>query len=271
MRQRVLLDRRQCLRQRLVAVGVEVGIAGVVVNGVELAELLPRELRDVLGVAPRDVLVGQAGKEGSTDHLLDRRLGRRQSAFHLVEDDPLVTKAARRVGGVLELVANALLLEGVLREAWKEGRVEVDLEEIHEVFCVARAEWVHRPVRAGEGVHESGQRPAGHAEERVAHRESFRASEDDVLEDVRDPAGILRHSWKEDGEGVVVVGALDVNVPCAGVLVLQFQVRALEPFEPFSAKDRVSTDRSDTPRARPGHVEESKSRGGRGVRGYDWK
>jgi hypothetical protein len=81
----------------------------------------------VLRVATRDVLVRQAGEERASHSLLDGRLGRCEGALHLVEDDALVAQAAAGIFGVLELEADALLLERVFGEAWEKGRVEVDL------------------------------------------------------------------------------------------------------------------------------------------------
>ena len=109
----------------------------MVVDGVELAKLLPREVGDVLGVAARDVLVRQAWEEGAAHYSLHGRLGRGEGALHLVEDDALVAQAAFGVRWVLELEADAFLFEGVLVESWEKGRVEVDLEEVLEVLRVA--------------------------------------------------------------------------------------------------------------------------------------
>ena len=46
----------------------------MVVDSVEVAQFLPREVGDVLGISARYVLVGQAGKQGFSDRPLHRRL-----------------------------------------------------------------------------------------------------------------------------------------------------------------------------------------------------
>ncbi len=220
------------------------GVAGVVVAGVEPAEHLPGEVGDVLRVAAADIRVCQAGKQRPADRAVDGGPGRREGALHLVEDDAPVSQPALRIGGVLELEADPLLLERVLAQAWKEGGVEVDVEEVLEVLLVAGAEEVGGPVRAGEGVHEGRERAAGHAEERVSDRVALRAGEDDVLEDVRNARGVVGRGREEDGETVVVVGAFDVDVSCAGSLVLELDVCAVQPGERLAAPDRVATDRA---------------------------
>src|SRR5438093_101435 len=91
--------------------------------------------------------------------------------------------AARATSGIL---ASICMRWNRAVESREEGRVEVDLEEVLVVPGVAGAEQVHRPVGARERVHECREGAAGHAEEGVADRETLRAGEDDVLEDVRD-------------------------------------------------------------------------------------
>ena len=91
----------------------------------EVAELLPGEVGDVLGVAARDERVGEAGEQRRPDRALHGRLRRRQGSLHLVEHDALVTETAFGVVGNLVLVADSLLLEGILGQGGKEGRVQV--------------------------------------------------------------------------------------------------------------------------------------------------
>ena len=75
-----------------------------------------------------------------------------------------------------------------------------------------------------------------------------------MLEDVRDPGGVAGGRRKEDGEAVVVVRALDMDVPRAGALMLELQVRAFEALERLTADDRVAADSSDRAGFRFGHV-----------------
>ena len=211
---------------------------------VKRAQVFPGEVGDVLRVAAGDVLVGQVFEERLADRAIDGRGRGRQGAFHLVENHALVPQPALRVSGLFKLEADPLLLEGVFVESREEGRIEVDLEEVHVVLGVAGAEQVHRPVGARERVHERREGASGHAEEGVADRKTLRAREDHVLEDVRDAGGVRWWRREKDGEGVVVVGALDVDVLRARALVLEFEVLALEPCQRFPALDRVTADRA---------------------------
>src|SRR5207253_10621535 len=239
---RLFLDCLECSLQVLVAVRVTARVARVVVARVEIAEHLPCEVWDVLRITTGDMRIGQAWEQCLADGAVDRGVRSGERALHLIEDDALVAEAAVWIGWVLELVADSLLLECVFAQEREEGGVEVDLEQVGEILRVARAEEVHRPVETRQRVHEGGERAAGHAEEGVADREALRAGEDDVLEDVRDAGRIAGWGGKEDGEGVVIVGSLDVDVARARSLVLELEVVAFEPVERFASCDRVACD-----------------------------
>src|SRR6202171_3700642 len=118
--------------------------------------------------------VCEARKQRAADSPLHGRLRRSQRALHLVEDHSLVAQSALWIVRLLELETNAFLLERVFGQPREESRVEIDVEEVHEVFRVARAEEVHRPVGACPGITEGGERAARHAEERVPYRGSMR-------------------------------------------------------------------------------------------------
>ncbi len=64
-----------------------------------------------------------------------------------------------------------------------------------------------------------------------------------MLEDVRHAGRVGRRGGKEDREAVVVVGALDVDVPRAGPLVTQLDVGA-EALEGLASHDCVAADRA---------------------------
>jgi hypothetical protein len=76
-----------------------------------------------------------------------------------------------------------------------------------------------------------------------------------VLEDVGDTGVIFRNRRKENREGVVVVRALDVDVPGSCALVFELQVGAVEPVQALPAQDRISTNGSDAARTGSGHIE----------------
>ena len=137
------------------------------------AQLLPGEVRDVLRIATRNVLVGKSLEQRLPNRAIDRGARGGERSLHLVEDDALVAKTALGVGRILELEADPFLLERILGEMREEGGVQVHVEQVPEVLRVAGAEQVHRPVGACERVHERGERAPGHAEERVADRKAL--------------------------------------------------------------------------------------------------
>jgi hypothetical protein len=219
LRQCVFFDRGEGSIQRLVAIGVEVRVARVVVRRVKAAQLLPGEIGDVLRVSARIIGVGQTRKQRAAQVALHGRLRRRQRTFHLVEDHALVTEPARGLGRILELEADSLLLERVLLQQREEGRIEVHEQQIHVIVGVAGAERIRGRIGARECVHESRERTPRHAEEGIAHREASRSCQHHVLQDVSHACRVRGDGRKGHGEGVVVIHALDMNVPGPGALM----------------------------------------------------
>ena len=172
-RQGGALDHLKRGLQRLVAIRVKARVARVVVAPVKEAQLLPGEVRDVLRIATRNVLVGKSLEQRLPNRAIDRGARGGERSLHLVEDDALVAKTALGVGRILELEADPFLLERILGEMREEGGVQVHVEQVPEVLRVAGAEQVHRPVGAGERIHERGERAPGHAEERVPDRKAL--------------------------------------------------------------------------------------------------
>ncbi len=168
-RQRARLEALVQLGHRDVAVAHEHRVARVVVRAVELAQPLVGEIRDVLRIAARVVVIGGVREQVPGQRLPQRARDRAHRALHLVVDDTLVLQRRRGIRGRGELQAVAFLREVVGIEAREEHRVEVDVEQVEEVLAVLAREGVGSPVAAGERVHEGVQRAARHHEEGVAH------------------------------------------------------------------------------------------------------
>ena len=62
--------------------------------------------------------------------------------------------------------------------------VQVNLQEVIEVFAVLARKWIGRPIACRKGVHKRVQRPLYHHEEWIANRESLAATKGGVLKDV---------------------------------------------------------------------------------------
>ena len=204
-------DDLQVRVQGQVPVAEEVGVARVVVPAVELAQLRVGEVRDLAGIAAGVEGVGRVRVERLQDRTRHHLVGRGHGPLHLVVDHPLEHRALA-VGRGLELQAVALLLEAQLLQPREERRVQVDVHQVVEVFPVLGREGVHRPVGGREGVHEGAQAALEHGEKGVPHREALGAAEHDVLEDVRDPAGVPRDGLEQHPEGVLRIRPADVDV-----------------------------------------------------------
>ena len=201
----------RCASSGQVPVAEEVGVARVVVPAVELAQLRVGEVRDLAGIAAGVEGVGRVRVERLQDRTRHHLVGRGHGPLHLVVDHPLEHRALA-VGRGLELQAVALLLEAQLLQPGEERRVQVDVHQVVEVFPVLGREGVHRPVGGREGVHEGAQAALEHGEKGVPHREALGAAEHDVLEDVRDPAGVPRDGLEQHPEGVLRIRPADVDV-----------------------------------------------------------
>ena len=72
-----------------------------------------------------------------------------------------------------------------------------------------------------------------------------------MLQDVGNPRGVAGRSWKKDGEAVVVVWAVDMNVPRACARVQQLDVSTFDSLQRLAARDRVAAESAHRGR---GHV-----------------
>mmetsp|Transcript_20081 Transcript_20081/g.38220 ORF Transcript_20081/g.38220 Transcript_20081/m.38220 type:complete len:243 (-) Transcript_20081:187-915(-) len=200
------------------------------------------ELGDVDRVASAVVVVGACGVDVLRQRAAELRVRAAHGSFHLVEHHTLEHKRRRRVLGVLELQAVALLLEVVLGDFGEEHRVQVHGEQVVVVRDVARGEGVHGEVWSGHGVHERVQRALEHVEEGVAHRVLLRAAQHGVLEDVRDAGGVGRGGAEGDVERVVGVVTVCVKVLGACLVVGEGHRRDVEVLDKLDLGDSEAVE-----------------------------
>ncbi len=161
------------MNRRQVAVGHEDRIARMIVPSVKRLEIVVTEVRNVLGIASRVVVIGDGRKQRRLQTLVQRAQRRAHGTLHLVVNHPFVNQITAPIARLGELDPMTLLskVEGV--ELREKDRIQIYRQEVVEVFHVAAGEGVGGPVAGGEGIHERVERPANHHEERIAHREAL--------------------------------------------------------------------------------------------------
>ena len=105
-------------------------------------------------IATTVVVIG-AGGEKVLAKFAPKRCGHRtHGTFHLVENHALVYEIAVCIAGLRELYSVTLLSEIQWIQAGEEHGVQIDIQQIIEVFLILACERVGGPVGAGECVHE---------------------------------------------------------------------------------------------------------------------
>ena len=206
---------------RHVAEGQENRVAGVIVLGIEVPQLLIGEVGYVLRVAAAIKVIGVRRKQLVTESIPQNRGRGGHRALHFIEHHALKYQRLAAVV-VLELNPVPLLreIEGV--QSREKHRVQIHIQQVAEILSVLRGEGVGRPVRAGEGVHERVQRSAQHHEKRIAHGIPLAATQCGVLKDMGHTGGVLGHGAQGHHEHILRRVAAQVQMLCpgGGVLVL---------------------------------------------------
>ena len=67
----------------------------------------------------------------------------------------------------------------------EEDSVEINIQQIQEVFIILRSKGIRSPVTTGHRIHKSIQRPAGHHKERITDREFLTATKRGMFKNMR--------------------------------------------------------------------------------------
>ena len=130
--QRIKTLQHLCLKNVLVRFGADVAkgeeyrVAGVVVLGVEVPQLLVTQIRDVLRVAAAVEVVGVGRKQLVAQPIPQDRRGGGHGALHLVEYDTLEYQRLRTVV-VLKLYSVSFLCEVERVQSRKEHGIEINI------------------------------------------------------------------------------------------------------------------------------------------------
>ncbi len=138
----------------VVAIEENERVGRVVVRLPKVAEVFVGEVGDVCGVAARVHAVDVLGEQRLDDDLGEIIIGRGICALHFVEDHTFIRQ---RRGRVFDLVVPAFLHESLFAEDGIEDRVDVDIDEVVEIFFVLAGDGVASFIRECEGIDESCQ------------------------------------------------------------------------------------------------------------------
>ena len=110
----------------------------------------------------------------------------------------------------------AFLGEIELIQAGKEHRIQVNVEQVVEIFPVLAGKGVGSPVRAGESIHKRVEGTADHHKKWVAHRVFFATAQGGMFENMGHPAAILGHRAQGHQKHILGVIGADMNMLGAG-------------------------------------------------------
>ena len=153
----------------------------MVVRLVEADEFFIAQAGNFLWVSAAVVMISRRRVKMLTEPMPECGNRRAHGAFHFVEHHALVFQRAFWIFHLLKLKAMAFLSKIQWVKTWKEHRVEIDIQQVVEIFSALAGERVGRPITAGERVHKGIQRTAYHHEKWVAHWVALAAAKSCVL------------------------------------------------------------------------------------------
>ena len=169
-------------------------------------ELLPAQLGNVLGVAAADKAVGGVRVQKPRKLALHQGVHVGKRTLHLAVNDAVVARRFAR------LEMPALLQENLrlLVDQRVKHRVEVDRHQVEQILFVAAGDGIDRLVPEGQGVEEGLHRALQQRDERLLDRETARAVQDAVLENVEHARVVLGQGLEADGKGAVFVRTVEI-------------------------------------------------------------
>mmetsp|Transcript_27673 Transcript_27673/g.44531 ORF Transcript_27673/g.44531 Transcript_27673/m.44531 type:complete len:230 (+) Transcript_27673:2358-3047(+) len=165
-------------------------------------EILPRELGNHSRVPPRVHSVSVVRKERLLARAAMDGIRRGVHTLHLIKHHTLVSEG---LGLILNIVMPALLLERPWRQSWVQHRVEINIDQIVEVFQVLAGNRVAGTIRIGEGVEESVHRALEKLDEWLFDRIFARSAQDTVLENVRNACRVVGGRAESNAKHLVLV------------------------------------------------------------------
>ena len=217
MAQYPLIDQLQRLFQREAAIGIEPGVAGMVVGVMKPPQFLPGKIEDSVGLSAGIPAIGGRRVQCLGEAVVGQRgrIGKR--ALHFVVDHALGKQRIRTI----QFKANPFLVEIGEPQKREEGRVEIHLHQVMEILAVLGGKGIEGPVAGGQGVHERVEAAVQHGKENVPHRIAPGTAQRRMFEDMRHAAGVEGRGAKSDAENIFLIVVGQMHKTRAGRFVPQ--------------------------------------------------
>ena len=224
MAQHPLMDQLQRLLQRETAIGVEQGVAGMIVGVMKLSQFLPGKIENGAGLPSGVPAIGSRWIQCLGQPVIGQRgrIGKR--AFHFVVDHALWKQRFPAV----QLKADPLLVKIGAPQKRKEGRIKIHLHQIMEILAVLGGKGIKGPVAGGQGIHKRVETAVQHGKENVPHRVTPGTAQRRMFENMSHTAGIEGRGAKSDAEHVFLVVIGQMHETRASRFVPQLMQRQAE-------------------------------------------
>ena len=195
----VLVEEGQLLGHIHLAVQGDAAVVRAVMAAVHPDVFLIGQGRNGCRVAARNEAVGRIREHRPFQRILQLGVGRSQCTLHLV-----VNHAAH---GAVCIAVPALLLKHALVHHGKRAkhRVQIDVQQVHEVRLVGACEGIDRLVREGHGVQKRRHAAFQHLQERRLDRILLRPRQYRVLQNVEHAGVVGGEGAESDAERLVHV------------------------------------------------------------------
>ena len=174
------------------------------------------EGRDLPGITSGVEPVRSGWKQGAIQSLLKLLLGLAHQAEHLAQNHAAPHRRLPFLSLGSDLDAAPFLVEVQPVEARKEGRIDIDREQILVICEIAGGEVVGSAVLGSQRVHGRAQGAAQHREEGAPAGKTLTAAHDQMFQDVSETTRIRGGGEEGHQEGTVLDWHIDVKVSRAG-------------------------------------------------------
>ena len=141
-------NKRKVILNRHIAIGIKIGIAGVVVSAVKCPELIMCQTGYGRRVPPGIVMVGRVRIQRVHQRPDHHLIGRRHGAFHLIIDHTLDDKFSLfgDIGICFDLHTMPLLFEAQRFYLREKSGIQINRHEVVIIFSVLRGKRIHGPI-----------------------------------------------------------------------------------------------------------------------------
>lgn len=202
-----------------VSVTVDPGVARMVILPMEVHQIFVRQFGNLQRVTTGNVSVRMVWQYFVEELLPKNSRIFRKRSFHFVVNYSLEDQVRVFVLQLRVFQPPPFLQKVQVFQVRSEDRIQIDRLQISVIHLIGGGKGIQSIVRSGHGIHERGQASVQHLEKRIPHRKSLRSAQDVVLQYVRQAGRIERGGPKVDGEHIVRILAIDVQILQTGFVM----------------------------------------------------